>query len=447
MHQYMDLIGIGLGPSNLSLAALSTHSTKLKSVFFEKKETFSWHPGMLLPDAKMQTSFVKDLVTCVDPTNPYSFLNYVVKQGHIYPFLASGQTTLSRLEFCRYMQWVAHQLPNTQFGAHIEDIEYKKPYFIVRHQGKCYKAKHLVVGTGITPYTPACAMPFLSKHCFHTNELALSQPNLHNKRVVIVGGGQSGADAFLSVYNKHFGKPKHIHWLSRRANIESLDEGCFTDEYYMPNYIEPFYHLNNMVKQREISHQKLTSDGITSDCLAQLYSQLYQDKYVLNTPKWWMITPHQTLVDMSINPQGYRLQLQHGLNQTISSINADVVILCTGFNHLIPPCFEGLLGEFITDEQERITLNENYDAIWKKPSPNRVYFVNAGLHSHGIADPQLSLISWRSAKIINHIVGKPVFELLHTPSVIDWQLCSDTNGHKNQINSPNNSLDELTSFN
>ena len=43
-----DLIGIGIGPFNLGLAALLEKTPELNAVFFEKKGEFNWHEGMLL---------------------------------------------------------------------------------------------------------------------------------------------------------------------------------------------------------------------------------------------------------------------------------------------------------------------------------------------------------------------------------------------------------------
>ncbi|PZQ93149.1 MAG: lysine 6-monooxygenase, partial [Flavobacterium psychrophilum] len=65
-----DVIGIGIGPSNLSTAALMQPlGTTITSVFFDDKQEFSWHPGLMFPDAKLQVSILKDLVTMIDPTS------------------------------------------------------------------------------------------------------------------------------------------------------------------------------------------------------------------------------------------------------------------------------------------------------------------------------------------------------------------------------------------
>ncbi|HSX98944.1 MAG TPA: SidA/IucD/PvdA family monooxygenase, partial [Streptomyces sp.] len=69
-----DVLGIGFGPSNLALAiALHEHSAEvgaengLRVGFLERQPRFGWHRGMLIDDATMQVSFLKDLVTMRDP--------------------------------------------------------------------------------------------------------------------------------------------------------------------------------------------------------------------------------------------------------------------------------------------------------------------------------------------------------------------------------------------
>ncbi len=49
MNQPLDFIGIGVGPFNLSIAALGSEVTGFNSKFFERKPHFSWHPGMMVP--------------------------------------------------------------------------------------------------------------------------------------------------------------------------------------------------------------------------------------------------------------------------------------------------------------------------------------------------------------------------------------------------------------
>ena len=76
-NEVLDIIGIGLGPFNLSLATLLTKQPALKSLFFEQKKEFNWHKSMILPHTTLQVPFMADLVTLIDPTSRYTFLNYL----------------------------------------------------------------------------------------------------------------------------------------------------------------------------------------------------------------------------------------------------------------------------------------------------------------------------------------------------------------------------------
>ena len=46
-----DFIGIGIGPFNLSVAALAEGLDGFSSLFLERKPHFSWHPGLLGRDS------------------------------------------------------------------------------------------------------------------------------------------------------------------------------------------------------------------------------------------------------------------------------------------------------------------------------------------------------------------------------------------------------------
>src|SRR5687768_9680025 len=117
-----DLAGVGIGPFNLSLAALVARVSGLRARFFDRCPAFQWHPGMMLPGTRMQTSFLKDLVTPVDPTSPFGFLSYLVAQGRFYRFLNADFGRARRGEFASYLRWVAEQLDNLEFGCDVREV-------------------------------------------------------------------------------------------------------------------------------------------------------------------------------------------------------------------------------------------------------------------------------------------------------------------------------------
>ena len=98
-----DIVGVGAGPANLSLAALIMSArerglTSVKSRFFERNPAISWHSGQLFPGTLMQTEFYRDLVTPIDPTSRFSFLNYLKSNGRLDQFLCSSSIWPTRHE-------------------------------------------------------------------------------------------------------------------------------------------------------------------------------------------------------------------------------------------------------------------------------------------------------------------------------------------------------------
>lgn len=419
----LDLAGVGAGPFNLSVAALLSEMPTVRARFFESREAFVWHPGLLLDTANMQTMFLKDLVSAVRPENPYSFLSYLVKNKKFYRFLSAELSCISRQEFSDYLAWTAHQLPNIQFNSEIEHIEFTGDHFAIQTQQGQYRAKNLCLGVGKVPLIPDCAKPYISQRVFHASEIGLKDQDFTGKRVMIIGGGQSGADIFLNALQNQWGQPKSLDWVSRRANYQPLDEAAFTNEYFTPDYVEAFYHLDAQVKRHEIAQQKLTSDGITQQSLLEIYRALYHRFDVLKEEKWIRLLPHRTLTQLrqsTGSDAGYQLTVTNALSQQQETHAADVVILATGFAAPTPACLSDILPLLDLDENNRYTMDSNFELQWEGQATNKIFAVNAGLHSHGIAEPQLSLMAWRSAKIINALVSRDAFDLSTHQGMIEW---------------------------
>jgi L-ornithine N5-oxygenase len=62
---------------------------------------------MLLDDATMQVSFLKDLVTLRNPTSEFSFLCYLHSKGRLIDFINHKNLFPLRVEFHDYFAWAA----------------------------------------------------------------------------------------------------------------------------------------------------------------------------------------------------------------------------------------------------------------------------------------------------------------------------------------------------
>ncbi|HYX32675.1 MAG TPA: SidA/IucD/PvdA family monooxygenase [Oligoflexus sp.] len=409
--QPYDLVGLGIGPFNLSLASLAESLGGLKKAFFDAKPEFQWHPELMLPDATMQTTWVKDLVSAVAPTSPYSFLNYLVENRRFYAFLNTGRSVILRQEFEDYCRWVSRGLSSLNFQSPIREIDFKDQSFQIRLDDRTVQAKHVCLGTGLQVHIPKVAEKYLGPRCFHPKSAHLAELDVTGKRVLIVGGGQTGAEIFLNMLRGRWKQPDRIHWISRRPNLEPLDESAFTNEYFMPHYVKNFHKLPIEEKDHIVRSQKLSSDGITPAYLLELHRELYRHGHVERRGPEVIIQTNRELHDLQQHGDIFQARLCHTVRGETSPLACDIVILCTGFQSRLPGFMEPLLPSLGMDHLGRPLVGENFQMDWDGPASNRLYAVNFSRHGHGIAEPQTSLMAWRSACILNDVLGCDRFPL------------------------------------
>src|SRR4051812_14214924 len=105
-----DVIGLGFGPSNVALAiAAQEIAPDRRCLFLERSPDTRWHEGMLIDGARMQISFLKDLVSLRNLASPFTFLQYEKAKGRLEKFVNLAQFRPTRLEFQDYLRWVAQQ--------------------------------------------------------------------------------------------------------------------------------------------------------------------------------------------------------------------------------------------------------------------------------------------------------------------------------------------------
>ena len=219
-----DFVGVGLGPSNLSLAALTEPLAGVRCLFLERRARFEWHSGLMLPDAQLQVSFLKDLVTLVDPTSAYSFLSFLAVHGRLYRFIVRGDEPVSRREYAHYYSWVAEKLSSTRFDARVDEIEHLPDRgFRVRGNRIVATARNLVLGTGRTPSVPPCAEAVLGPRVLHSSDFLHSAARTAGARVLVVGGGQSGAEIVAHLLDERVTLARSVTWLSSRESFLPLD--------------------------------------------------------------------------------------------------------------------------------------------------------------------------------------------------------------------------------
>ncbi|HEX2205125.1 MAG TPA: SidA/IucD/PvdA family monooxygenase [Longimicrobium sp.] len=421
-----DAVGIGAGPFNLSLAALLDPLKELRARFYERAPEVRWHPGLMLPEATIQVSYLKDLVTLADPTSRYSFLQFLAEHRRLYRFINAAFPRVARREFEQYLRWVARSLPSLAFGAEVRSVELEGDHLVVEAGAERVRTHALVLGTGLTPEVPECARPFVGERVFHAYTLLAEPRDWTGKAVAVVGSGQTGAEVVRHLLSDSRRLPSSVTWVSRRGNFHPLDDSPFANELFTPAYAEHFSGLCAPERERLLDEQRLASDGISMDLLADLYRRLYELEFLEERGRPWRLLPGRALVGMGREADGsYALEVAgRGERQ---AVRADVVVLATGAAYRLPACLEPLAARIGRDGAE-LAVREDFSVEWDGPPGVRIFAQNAGRRRRGVAEPNLSLMAWRSARIANALARRHVYDVADSPPLVEWEGAPSFNG-------------------
>lgn len=420
---HVDCLGVGVGPANLSLASLLATRDGVTGQFLERRPSFSWHDGQQLADAALQVSMLKDLVSLADPTSPFSFLNYLHDAGRIYHYLNAQFDAVPRMEFRNYLAWAAEKNPNVVFGEEVLAVDFDDAarVFRITTDKRELTADHVSVGVGNQPWLPPMAQPFLNDpRIFHISEFTTAATDLAGLRVTVVGGGQSGAEAFLDLINRPDAQlPRRVSWISRRANFFPIDDSPFTNDYYMPDHSDYFASLPTAVRQTFNTQHLLTSDGISEATLRAIYQRIYRHHYIQGRPDLVALYPNRNLVNLDMHPaSGYELSLTHGQHpELVENLDTDVIVFATGFRPN-PMGFLAPLAHRMRTEGGEYQIDQHYAACWDGPPDRHIFLQNATRGQRGLADPNLSLLAWRSQRILDRLTNTA--SRPQQPSFIEW---------------------------
>lgn len=409
-----DFIAVGLGPFNLSLACLTEPIEELDGLFLEKNAGFDWHPGMLMPTTTLQIPFMADLVTLADPTNPYSFLNYIKQKGRIYSFYIRENFLLLRNEYNQYCQWATKQLSNVQFNQAVEEIHYNDEencyYLTVNNQitGSTHicKSKKLVLGTGTLPMIPACCDSVKEDLVHSANYLPNKKKLQQKKSITILGSGQSAAEIYYDLLQEIETEGYDLHWITRSPRFFPLEYSKLTLEMTSPEYVDYFYALPPRKREAIVNKQKHLYKGINTDLINDIYDLLYihQISGGINTT----LRTHSELTEIQKEGQGFRLTLHQQEEDKYYQHETEGVIMATGYGYQKPTFIDTIAHRIRWDEKGRYDVHRNYSI---DSNGGEIFVQNAELHTHGFVTPDLGMGCYRNAYIIKELTGKEYYPI------------------------------------
>ncbi len=278
-----DLLGVGLGPFNLGLAALLDEQPEVQAVFFDAKPAFEWHPGMLIEGTTLQVPFLADLVTMVHPRSRFSFLEYLNEQNRLYQFYFYEKFHIPRREYNHYCQWTASQLDSCRFGWKVESVSPKNDQWWTVHVRsipsgavEIHEARNIVMGIGTKPVFPPVEGLENNGSVFHSASFLDKQQECRDARsITVVGSGQSAAEIFETLLNSKSEEQK-LNWFTRSRGFFPMEYSKLGLEHFSPDYTNYFYSLSQETKDRTLEKQDLLYKGISTETIANIYNALYE---------------------------------------------------------------------------------------------------------------------------------------------------------------------------
>ncbi|MDQ3402557.1 MAG: SidA/IucD/PvdA family monooxygenase [Actinomycetota bacterium] len=414
-----DVVGIGFGPSNLGLAiAVDEHNRRspgaqVRAVFLEKQAAFGWHRGMLIDDATMQVSFLKDLVTMRDPASDFSFLCYLRDRDRLVDFINHKTMFPLRSEFHDYFEWAAARVADqVRYDTEVisvrpVEIDGEVEYFDVVTKGDgdtvtTFRARNIVVATGLRPKLPEDAVP--SERMWHTLELMHRVGDLADaRRVLVVGAGQSGAEAVAQL---HSALPNaEVCAVFARYGYAPADDSPFANRIFDPRAVDHFYNASENVKGMLLDYHRNTNYSVVDmDLIEDLYRREYRER----------VSGRRRLDIRNASRVTYARETDEAVYVTVEflptgeteTLRCDAVVYATGY---LPGDVFDLLGRAAAvcerDAANRPVLDRDYRLRTAAHVRAGIYLQGGTEHAHGLTSTLLSNTAIRVGEILESVLA------------------------------------------
>ncbi|MEV6019593.1 MULTISPECIES: SidA/IucD/PvdA family monooxygenase [unclassified Streptomyces] len=417
-----DVVGIGFGPSNLSLAiALEEHGAStpghpVTAHFFERQPSFGWHRNMLLPSTTMQISFLKDLATYRNPLSRYSFVSYLHASNRLVQFVNNQDFFPTRQEFHQYLEWAAADLgdrvsygtevtsirPAAEAGAPVSDlleIEVRGADGTAR----VVRARNVVVSTGLVPRLPDGVTS--DERVWHSSEFLTrfrAQDPKDLRNVVVVGAGQSAAEITRFFHDEL--PHAQVSAVVPSYGYAIADDTPFANQVFDPGAVDDHYFGTEQARDAFWRYHRNTNYSVVdSDVIRDLYRRSY-DERVRGTQRLHFRNLTR-VTDVKRAGTETRVSLRSLLDDRTEELAVDALVFATGYDGLDPA---RLLGDFdrhfLRDAEGRHQVERDYRLVSASGLAGGVYLQGGTEHTHGLSSALLSNIAVRSGEIADSIV-------------------------------------------
>ncbi|MET7423568.1 lysine N(6)-hydroxylase/L-ornithine N(5)-oxygenase family protein [Dactylosporangium sp. NPDC005555] len=410
----VDLVGVGFGPSNLALA-IAVHERNaaggqdpVSAVFLERQASFGWHRGMLIEDATMQVSFLKDLVTMRDPTSSFSFLSYLHERGRLIDFVNHKSLFPLRIEFHDYLEWAAARVADmVRYAAEVTTV---RPVvvdgivtaFDVESGGETFRARNVVLAGGLRPALPPGIVA--SRRVWHSRDLLTNVDSLNGTdpaRFVVVGAGQSAAEVTAFLHERF--PAAEVCGVLSRYGYSPADDSPFANRIFDPLAVDDYFGAPAQVKSMLLGYHANTNYSVVdTDLIESLYRRVYREK-VLGTSRLRLLNVSR-LTAAEETAGRVAVTVESMLTGARTVLPADVLVCATGYAPADPFPLLGVLADRChRDERGLAVVERDYRIRTDAGVRAGIYLQGGTEHTHGLSSSLLSNTAVRSAEILESV--------------------------------------------
>jgi L-ornithine N5-monooxygenase len=424
-HRKYDVVGIGFGPSNLSLAiALEEHHANvpenpITAAFFERQPSFGWHRNMLLPAATMQISFLKDLATFRNPVSRFSFVSYLHDSGRLAQFVNNLDFFPTRQEFHQYLEWAESKLPDrVSYDSEVTAIRLPPrdrsgsiDYLQVEIRAgggsgvRLINARNVAISTGLVPRLPDGVE--LDSRVWHSSEFLAKYGRVSPddlKSVAVVGAGQSAAEITRFLYDTV--PYAQIFAIIPSYGYSVADDTPFANRVFDPSAVDEYYFGTERTREAFWRYHKNTNYSVVDDeVIRDLYRRSYGED-VRNSRRLHFL--NLTRVS-TVRRAGSVTQvaLHSLLDRECQELSVDALVFATGYDAMEPTRLLGDLDRYcLRDKAGHLRVERDYRLVTSSDLPCAIYLQGGTEHTHGLTASLLSNIAIRSGEIADSIVRR-----------------------------------------
>lgn len=412
------MAALGAGPANLSLAALFQTCSSESIGLFDRQPGPAWHPQLLQPGVRMQTSWLKDLVSLVDPRHELTFMNYLVSTGRMFALLNAQFDFIPRGEYQRYLAWAAERLGTINYGVDIDRVSFDGDEFVLYAGSEAMaRSQHLAVGVGSRPTVPQGLAHLPTERAFVADELTSridAMASDLDATVAVVGGGQTGLECVLALLGRGF---TDIQWLGRRQWFQTIDDSPVANEFYRPAHQQFLLQLDRPTRRRLVEELEPTGDATTPGALRALYHANYDAMLSLGRFPVTLLPGRDVVRGLN---RRHRVTLHAMCAAGHEIFEARHVVIATGREHAPIPFDADLWDRMELDDSGELLLDADYSVRWHGGGAHRIFALNRGRFSHGIPDANLTLMPVRSAVVLNSLFDRELFPVRDGLCPVQW---------------------------